>query len=284
MNRHNGKILKKRKSSKRGKHFSSAFRRFSAYLFWALLSVVSLVFLFFIVRTVIIPRFPLWNKAIHSRVQYPDGTVRGIDISHYQSDIDWERLRNARIHGAPISFIYVKATEGTDIIDENFNQNFFNAKKNNILRGAYHFYSPQSSAAAQARFFCKIVQLEESDLPPVLDVEKIGDLTPQQLCKELKTWLSIVEDHYHVRPILYASYKFRQKYLQTLEFDENPYWIAHYYVDSLSYKGDWHFWQHTDAGRVDGIKGYVDINVFNGSFEQLMLLTIQQESLNTEPL
>ncbi len=277
MNKPSRKISKSKKTSKRSKFFSSAFRRFSAYLFWSLLTVVVAVFMLFIVRTVIIPRFPLWNKAMHSHVQYPDGTVRGIDISHYQDEIDWEVLRNARIHGAPLSFIYVKATEGTDIIDENFNQNFYNAKKNNILRGAYHFYSPQSSAAEQAKFFCKIVQLDESDLPPVLDVEKIGDLSPAQLCKELKIWLRIVEEHYHIKPVLYASFKFRQKYLQTLEFDKNPYWIAHYYVDTLAYKGPWHFWQHTDAGKIDGVKGYVDINVFNGTYEDLINMTIQRE-------
>ena len=161
--------------------------------------------------------------------------------------------------------------------EQNFNQNFYNAKKNNILRGAYHFYSPQSSAAEQAKFFCKIVQLDESDLPPVLDVEKIGDLSPAQLCKELKIWLRIVEEHYHIKPVLYASFKFRQKYLQTLEFDKNPYWIAHYYVDTLAYKGPWHFWQHTDAGKIDGVKGYVDINVFNGTYEDLINMTIQRE-------
>ena len=276
MNKPNRKNSKSKKKSKRGIFSSPAFRRFSAYLFWGLLAVVVAVFTIFIFRTFIIPRFPAW-KARHSQVVYPDGTVRGIDVSHYQEEIDWEHLRNARLHNSPISFIYVKATEGTDIIDENFNQNFFNAKKNNILRGAYHFYSPKSSAAKQALFFCKIVQLEPDDLPPVLDVEKIGDLTPQQLCREIKTWMKIVEKHYGVTPMLYTSYKFRQAYLQTVELDDYPYWIAHYYVDSLSYKGPWHFWQHTDAGRVDGIKGYVDINLYNGSYEELMELTLKQQ-------
>ena len=276
MNKPKRQISNGKKKSKRSKFFSSAFRRFSSYLFWGLLTIIVAVFLIFIVRTVIIPRFPAW-KARHTTVEFPDGTVRGIDISHYQDDIDWERLRHARLNGAPLSFIYVKATEGTDIIDENFNQNFYQAKKNDILRGAYHFYSPKSPASAQAKFFCKIVQLEEGDLPPVLDVERVGDLDEEQLRREIKTWMTIVERHYGVKPVLYASYKFRQRYMQTLDFDAHPYWIAHYYVDTLSYKGKWHFWQHTDAGRVEGIKGFVDINVFNGTYDDLLSLTIKSE-------
>ena len=274
MNKPKRKTTRRRKKSKRRITSHPAFRRFSAYLFWGVLAVVVMVLLGFIVRTVV-TRFPVWRG--YDSVAYPDGTVRGIDISHYQDEIDWERLRNARLQNSPISFIYVKATEGTDIIDENFNQNFFNAKKNNILRGAYHFYSPKSSAEKQARFFCKIVQLEESDLPPVLDVERIGNLTPEQLCREVRTWMRIVEKHYGVKPMLYASHKFRLSYLQTTDLDAYPFWIAHYNVDSLMYKGPWHFWQHTDAGRVDGIKGKVDVNLYNGTYEDLLGLTIKQE-------
>ena len=76
--------------------------------------------------------------------------------------------------------------------------------------------------------------------------------------------MDYVEKHYSVTPILYTGYKFRTSYLNTPDFDHYPYWIAHYYVDTLEYKGEWAFWQHTDAGRVDGINGDVDINVFNG--------------------
>lgn len=273
MNKPKHKAKRRKKKSKRRTFSSPAFRRFSAYLFWGLLAIAAAVLLCFAVRTVV-TRFPVWRG--YSDAAYPDGTVRGIDISHYQDEIDWEYLRNARLHDSPISFIYVKATEGTSIIDENFNQNFYNAKKNNILRGAYHFYSPKSSAEKQARFFCKIVQLEDSDLPPVLDVETIGNLTPSQLCKEVMTWMRIVEKHYGVTPMLYASYKFRQSYLQTTELDPYLFWIAHYNVDSLSYKGPWHFWQHTQYGRVDGIKGNVDVNVYNGTYEDLLSLTIKQ--------
>ena len=237
--------------------------------------MVVLIYVVFFYRTFVSPYSFRW-KALYGTVTYPEGKVRGIDVSHYQEEIDWKRLRRAQLQGTPVSFIFVKATEGTDIIDENFNQNFFNARKNNIVRGAYHFYSTKTPATKQARFFCKIVQLEDDDLPPVLDVEQIGDLTPQKLRTEVKTWLDQVERHYGVTPILYTSYKFRTSYLNTEDFDRYPYWIAHYYVDSLTYKGQWRFWQHTDAGKIDGIRGYVDVNVFNGSYDDLVKMTLRQ--------
>lgn len=268
---------KKKTTTRRKKKVSkNPFRRIPSYVLWLSLSALAVIYVIFFYRTFVGPYSFRW-KALYGNVTYPAGTVRGIDISHYQENIDWDKLRNAQIQGSPVSFVFVKATEGTNILDENFNQNFFNAKKNDMIRGAYHFFSTSSSAKAQAKYYCKMVQLDENDLPPILDVEKINHLTPKQLQKEVLTWMNIVEKHYGTTPILYTYYKFRKDYLNSPEFDRYPYWIAHYYVDSLEYKGDWKFWQHTDAGKVDGIKGNVDINLFNGTYEDLLDMTIKPE-------
>lgn len=262
---------RKKKGKKKG-----ILRSVNGFMLWVCVGVIAIVYIIFFYKTFVGPYSFRW-KALYGNVTYPKGKVRGIDISHYQDEVNWNKVRNASIQGSPVSFVFVKATEGTNILDENFNQNFYNAKKNDIVRGAYHFFSTTSSGKAQAKYFCKMVQLDEKDLPPVLDVEKIGDYTPKKLQKEVKAWMDAVEKHYGVKPILYTYYKFKQSYLNTPEFDKYPYWIAHYYVDSLEYKGSWKFWQHTDAGKVDGIKGDVDINVFNGDYQDLMDLTIKSE-------
>lgn len=263
----------RRKNTKRKKTSGNPFRRMPAYLLWGLLIAVVVIYIIFFYRTFVNPYSFRW-KALYGTVKYPDGKVRGIDISHYQDEINWDKLRNAQLQGTPVNFIFVKATEGTNILDENFNQNFHHARRNDIMRGAYHFFSTKSSAKQQAKYFCKMVQLEEEDLPPVLDVENIGDYSKEKLQSEVKTWMQIVEKHYGVPPILYTSYKFKTSYLSTPELDRYPCWIAHYYIDSLVYQGEWKFWQHTDAGKVDGIKGYVDVNLFNGTYEDLVNLTI----------
>lgn len=97
----------------------------------------------------------------------------------------------------------------------------------------------------------------------------------RKLKTAVKTWLDRVEAHYGVKPILYTSYKFKKRYLSDSIFNAYPYWIAHYYVDSVRYEGKWHFWQHTDVGTVPGIEEEVDLNVFNGTMEELLELTLK---------
>lgn len=229
-----------------------------------------LVYVYFVA-----PYTSRWQALYGSEV-YPDGySIRGIDISHHQGDIDWEKLSKANIGGEPVGFIFIKATEGGDHLDENFNDNFYQAREFGIIRGAYHYFKPHVPARKQAAYFLKQVHLEEGDLPPVLDVEEKGDLTVEELREVSLTWLREVEKHYGVPPIIYTNYKFKRDYLNTADFDKYPYWIAHYYVRSLSYKGPWKFWQHTDCGRLDGIKEKVDLNIYNGSMYDLHRLCLE---------
>lgn len=219
-------------------------------------------------------------RALYGDAKYPQGyDIHGIDISHYQGNIDWHKFsNNALIDGNPPRFIFIKATEGTTRVDPNFEQNFAGALEYGFLRGVYHFWSNKSSARAQAYFFLNKVRLLDGDLPPVLDIEHIpADVKVEDFQMDVLTWLHIVEDKYHVKPIIYTYYKFKEKYLSAPVFDDYPYWIAHYYVDKIEYKGNWRFWQHTDTGQLPGIKGNVDLNVYNGSYYDLLHLTIGKQ-------
>ncbi len=276
MNAPKKKTGKRKSTTKKKGTRRNPLRRVPSYVLWTALGIIAVIYITFFYKTFVGPYSFRW-KALYGNVTYPKGEVRGLDISHYQGEINWDKLRNAQIQGVPVSFIFIKATQGTNIWDENFNQNFFNAKKNDIVRGAYHYFSPYTSGKEQAKYYCKMVQLEENDLPPVLDVEEIGNNSVKQLQREVLNWMNEVEKHYGVTPILYTGYKFKTSYLNTAEFDKYPYWIAHYYVDSLEYKGEWAFWQHTDAGNIAGIKGNVDINVFKGDYQDLMDMTIKQK-------
>ena len=201
--------------------------------------------------------------------------VHGIDVSHYQGDINWKMLEQTRQGQFPIHFIFMKATEGGDYSDDRFTANFDSARAHGFIRGAYHFYNPKTDANKQADFFIQSVKLESGDLPPVLDIEKKGK-DMKKLQSDLKLWLRKVENHYGVKPIIYASYKFKSRYLNDSVFNTYPYWIAHYYVDSVRYEGDWKFWQHTDVGTLPGIEEKVDLNVFNGSSTDLQKLLLPE--------
>ena len=109
----------------------------------------------------------------------------------------------------------------------------------------------------------------------MLDIEEKGSLSTKELQKAALTWLKAVEKKYGVPPILYTNYKFKKDYLNTPEFDRFPKRIAHYYEHKLTYKGKWRFWQHTDCGKIDGIREKVDLNIYNGSMYDLKHLCIE---------
>lgn len=265
-----------RPRSSRGKKKSSRlFSRYPRWAWWiggiAIVVVYILAFYFFFVS----PTGFRW-RALYGDAEYPEGyEIHGIDISHYQGQIDWEQLKNAMIKGCPVRFVIIKSTEGASRLDDHFRENFNQARDYGFIRGVYHFWSNKSSARDQAYFFLDKVHLTDGDLPPVLDIEhKPANKSVEDFQLDVLTWLHIVEDKYHAKPIIYTYYKFKEKYLSAPVFDDYPYWIAHYYVDKVQYKGKWKFWQHTDAGKLPGIKGYVDFNIYNGSYYDLRKLCI----------
>lgn len=277
------KIYRKTTRRKSGRGGKSFFRRLPTWAWWIGGFAVAAFYVFLFYYFFVGPFSFRW-KAIYGNSTYPSGySIHGIDISHHQGNIRWEKLRNATIDGFPVRFVFIKATEGNFLLDENFNDNFYQAKDNDFIRGVYHFFSPSIPARKQAEYFLKQVHLEEGDFPPVLDIEHIGTQSAEDIKLSALTWLRIVEKKYKVKPIIYTNYDFKKKYLSDKEFDDYPYWIAHYYVDTIRYKGNWRFWQHTDVGKLDGIKGYVDLNIYNGSMYDLQRFTIgHKEEYGTE--
>lgn len=238
----------------------------SSYKFWlgiATLATLALVVLY--VELFVERPAPAWPVG-HS--------VYGVDVSHYQKEIDWLQVRENEV-----SFAFVKATEGRSLKDKHFQENWEGAGAAGIIRGAYHFYLPNLQPEVQAENFISTVKLSPGDLPPVLDVEVRGRKPVAQLRKDLKVWLEKVEKTYGVKPIIYTGSNFYQEYLAG-HFDEYHLWIAHYKVPKLklekSEKLKLGFWQYTDVGAIKGIKGKVDCNVFYGSMRELRSVCIPQ--------
>lgn len=202
-------------------------------------------------------------QSLSKKIQNPD-TAQGIDVSFYQKDIQWWKLKG-------IHFTFIKATEGTSISDPRFKENWDSAKHHGILRGAYHFYRPYVKAKDQFQHFQSRVQVEIGDLPPVLDVEV--NYNVHHVRKEVLSWLKMAEERYGVTPIIYCSYWFHKKYFNLPEFKKYPLWIANYVEEDLNQiTSNWHFWQHTSTGKIEGILGHVDRNLFNGPYDSLLSL------------
>lgn len=202
-------------------------------------------------------------------------SVFGIDVSQYQANINWEELKAEE----NIDFVFIRATAGKSAIDKTFVVNWAKAKKNKIIRGAYHYYRPDENSTEQAMFFIKTVNLEQGDFPPILDIEKYSRIQSLHNLKSgLLNWLKIVEEHYGVIPILYTYNRFFvTTILNDERFDRYPVWIAWYNIkgNPENIKKGWIFWQFTDKGSLKGIEGDVDINVFNGKLQNLDGLRIK---------
>lgn len=227
------------------------------------------------------------DRFLGERITYTADRIYGIDISRHQHEkgrkrysIDWSRLAitslgkksKKNISGEvnyPISFIYIKSTEGTTIRNKYFMSDYRAACNHHYRTGAYHFFSTRTSGTAQAKYFTRCTLYKRTDMPPVLDIEPSDKQIRQmggvnKMFKEVRDWLNYVERLWHVRPILYISQRFVNKYLTQAPDLMKSYevWIARY----GEYKPDVNliYWQLSADGRVRGIHGDVDINVYNG--------------------
>lgn len=231
----------------------------------------------------------LWQQDVFKgeRMNYTSERIYGIDISRYQHGkgrkyypIHWQQLRishlgsksKKKISGIvdyPVSFCFIKSTEGISIRNKYYATDYAAARKHGIQAGAYHFFSTRTSGSAQARHFIMNTLFRKGDLPPVLDIEPSdGDIAKmgggKVLFSNIRAWLQAVEKFCGVKPILYINQRFVNKWLPEAPDIKRDYkvWIARY----GEYKPDVKLvmWQLSPDGRVKGITGEVDINVFNG--------------------
>ena len=193
--------------------------------------------------------------------------VHGVDVSRFQGDISWRLLR-----GAGIRFAFIKATEGGDLLDPKFKENWRGAADAGIARGAYHFYYFCTDARIQARWFIRNVPRSEGALPPVLDVEWnpfsptcTRRPPPATVRKEMQRFLDLVERRYGQRPIIYTTPDFFAR--NELRKMKEEFWLrAVAQVPERVYPGQpWRFWQYSGTGRLPGVAGNIDLNAFQGN-------------------
>lgn len=197
----------------------------------------------------------------------------GCDVSEYQGEIKWKQIDsiedNFKLH-----FVLIRATAGSDKEDYRYDENWIGAKKQRLIRGAYHYYRPDENSLEQAENFIQTVKLKKGDLPPVLDIEQLpNDQSVAELKKGLHRWLDKVHAHYKVRPIIYTGEKYYENFLKE-EFKGYTFWIANYNFFVEEIKSDWLFWQFTEKATINGINANVDLNIYNGTPKMLQYLTI----------
>lgn len=221
------------------------------------------------------------------RLNYTSERVYGIDLSKYQHihgkklhTIDWDRLRITHLGSLSkknvignidfkVSFIFIKSTEGASLMNPYYNADYAAARKRGYPVGTYHYFTHRNSGAQQAWYFLSHSHFKKGDLPPVLDLEPLPSQVKKMggavnMWSRVRNWLQIVEKKTGMRPILYVSQTFVNRWLDAAPDIKRDYpvWIARY----GDYKPDiklW-IWQLAPDGKVRGIAGHTDINVFNG--------------------
>lgn len=197
--------------------------------------------------------------------------IHGIDVSHYQGAVDWQQVAQAGM-----AFAFVKATQGVGDVDSDFGANWAGVKTAGLLRGAYHFYEPGDDPQQQAEHFLSVVSLEPGDLLPVLDIETLGSQTASEIVQGIGIWLQTVQTAINRAPIVYTAPGFWNG-LGTQQFGTYPLWVAEYGVSSPKLPAGWtgwDFWQYSESGSVAGVAGSVDLDVFQGSPQALLQMTL----------
>ena len=207
-------------------------------------------------------------------------TVPGIDVSYWNAGIDWPKVR-----AASQRFVFVKATEGDNYSDPTFDDNWIGAKSAGLLRGAYCFFRPKADPQKQAERFIGYVRSmnDNGELPPALDLETSDGQPREKIIARAKIWLDEVEQAFGRKPIIYSSSYFLQVHFSVTGGGppgwarEYPLWLAQYpsqYTPGMSpglpngwFK--WTFWQYSETGKVNGINARVDLDLFNGTLEEL---------------
>ena len=210
------------------------------------------------------------------------GSVYGIDVSHYQADINWDKMalfcdKNGNVYankGAessfmqPVFFCYMKATEGSTVKDKTYNIRMIEAQRHGIVRGAYHFLHIGTNIDDQIKNFLETATWTSGDMPPALDVElenEINEYGVAESQKYILAWLEKVEKKLGVRPIIYTRESIRNKYLNDVRFEKYDFWIARY-SENQPNNFDWLLWQKSDKGYMNGTKGQIDINLFKSNY------------------
>lgn len=207
-------------------------------------------------------------------------TVPGIDVSYWNASIDWPK-----VSAAGLKFVFVKTSEGERYVDPTFKDNWAGAKAAGVLRGAYHFFRSNADPGRQADCFINALKStgDLGDLPPALDLETNDGQPNQRVISRARAWMDRVQSAFNKKPIIYSGQYFLQDHFSEpgggppAWARDYPLWVAQYpnrYTPGMKPGlpngwNQWTFWQYSDKGRVNGIVDKVDLDLFNGTLEEL---------------
>lgn len=193
--------------------------------------------------------------------------VRGVDVSHHNSFINWRQLQEDNI-----TFVYMKSTEGVGHTDRDYARNYKLAREAGIKVGTYHFYTFGQDGRRQADHFINKSQVRPGDLPPAIDVEHSpinkpysGKQELKKIIEELKNLENALFLHYGKRPVIYTNKDCYRTYIDG-NFPENPIWMCDLHDEPNVATDKWVIWQFSHTGKIPGVVNDIDLNYYRYSF------------------
>lgn len=195
-----------------------------------------------------------------AEINLPNGS-RGLDISHHEKIIDWNKFLNN------YDFFILKATEGVNFIDGTFRHRWETLERCNMQRGAYHFFRCDKNPIEQARHFLSVVKNFNPKDWLILDIETLDNQNIEEIRRKIKIFLQFIEKETGIKPIFYSYYYFIEHLELDEEFSNYPLWVADYRGKGVFIPKPWEnafLFQYSDKIQVPGIDGLCDGNILLG--------------------
>lgn len=185
----------------------------------------------------------------------------GMDVSEWQGDIDFEAVKRSGIET-----VYIRAGEGSDYIDRNFESNYEKASAAGLHIGFYHYVTATNTeeAVRQAQFFYSLIEGKSFACCPVMDFESFPGLDTEEINAIALTYLQTLADLSGGTPALYSD-TYNTANTWNAALTSYPLWVAEYGASQPQNLGPWENWagfQYSDTGRISGISGDVDLDYF----------------------
>ena len=207
------------------------------------------------------PRVHHYYNSFGTNIPEGDFSI-GIDISHYQGQINWKETDTVMFGKDSISFVFIKASEGLNGRDKMFTVNVKGVEKTDIDFSCYHYFHPNKSALDQAKHFVSVVKYAPFTLKPVIDVEVAQDRTAGELVDSVIVFLDYVEQELEVRPLIYTYFNFYEENFKDSKLEQEFFWMAYY---NFTYKFEEQenalIWQFSESATVNGIGTPIDMNL-----------------------
>lgn len=201
--------------------------------------------------------------------------VRGVDVSHHNSYINWNQLRKENI-----TFVYLKSTEGSNHKDWDYKKNYKIAKDAGLRVGTYHFYIFGRDGKKQALHFIRNSTVKSGDMIPAIDVEHSAVNRPRndkesydKMIKELRNLDSALYKRYGKRSVIYTNKECYKIYIKD-NFPDNPLWICDLHDEPGNDYKNWVIWQFSHTGKLNGVVNDIDLNYYRHSFDNFKTLLL----------